>query len=93
MTTNYNNILVIVKHLIKYSKFIPINESHLTKDFVDIIIQKIISNHRLPGEFITNKGIIFVLQFFIIFIMKLRVNSKLSIAIYLQTDKQIKRFN
>ncbi len=58
---NYNSIFVIVKHLIKYNKFIPINEFYSIKDLADIVIWKIISNHGLPDEFVTNKGITFVL--------------------------------
>ncbi len=59
--TNYNNILIIIKRFIKYNKFIPINESYLVENLVDIIIWKIISNYRLPNKFIINKSIIFVL--------------------------------
>src|SRR6266566_3249264 len=59
----------------------------------DIIIRKIIHNYKLPNEFITNKNTTFVSQFFIILITRLKINNKLSIAFYLQTDKQIKRFN
>ncbi len=59
--TSYNNILVIIKHYIKYSKFIPINESYSVEDFADIIIQKVINNYRLLDEFIIDRDIIFVL--------------------------------
>ncbi len=80
---NYNNIFVIVKRFIKYSKFISANEFYLTKDFTDIIIRKIINNYRLLSEFVMNRSIIFALRFFTIFIAKLKVNSKLSIVFYL----------
>ncbi len=66
--TSYNSILVIIERLIKYSKFILINESYLTKDFIDIIVQEVVNNYRLPNEFIINKSTTFTLQFFIIFI-------------------------
>ena len=65
---NYNSIFVIVEYFIKYSKFILINESYLTKDFIDIIVQEVVNNYRLPNEFIINKSTTFTLQFFIIFI-------------------------
>src|SRR6266566_431221 len=84
---NYNSIFVIIERFIKYSKFIFINESYSTEDFVDIVIRKIINNYRLPDEFVTDRSTIFVFQFFIIFIVKLGVNSKLSTTFYLQTDK------
>ncbi len=35
---NYNNIFIIIERFIKYNKFIPINESYLIKDLVDIVI-------------------------------------------------------
>ncbi len=91
--TNYNNIFIIIKRLIKYNKFIPINKSHSIKDLVDIIIQEVINNYKLLDEFIINKNITFILQFFITFTTKLKVNNKLSITFYLQTNKQIERFN
>ena len=84
---NYNNIFIIVEYFTKYSKFIPINEFHLAKDFVDIIIQKIINNYRLPNKFITDRNITFAFKFFIIFTTKLKVNSKLFIIFYPQTNK------
>ncbi len=59
--TSYNSILVIMEYLIKYSKFILINESHLIEDLANIIIREIINNYKLLNEFITNKGITFVL--------------------------------
>ncbi len=80
---NYNNIFIIMERFTKYNKFIPVNESYLTKDLVDIIIQKIINNYRLPNEFITDKDTTFASRFFIIFIVKLKVNNKLSITFYL----------
>ena len=58
---SYNNIFVIIEYLIKYNKFIPINEFHLIKDLADIIVRKIINNYKLLNEFIINKNIIFVL--------------------------------
>ncbi len=84
---NYNNILIIIKHLIKYNKFIPINESHSIKDLADIVIREIINNYRLSDEFIIDKNITFVLQFFIIFITKLKVNNKLFTTFHPQIDR------
>ncbi len=80
---NYNSILVIIKYLIKYNKFILINESYLIEDFANIIIRKIINNYKLLNEFITNKSIIFILRFFTTFIIKFKMNNKFSIAFYL----------
>ncbi len=89
----YNNIFIIVKRFIKYNKFILVNEFHLIKDLIDTIIRKIINNYRLLNKFVTNKSITFALRFFIAFIIRFGINNKLSITFYLQTNKQIKRFN
>ena len=83
---NYNNIFIIVERFTKYNKFIPINESHSTEDLTDIIIRKVINNHRLPDEFVIDRNTIFTLHFFIILIVKLKVNNKFSIVFHLQTD-------
>ena len=80
---NYNNIFVIIKRFIKYNKFIPINESHLTEDLIDTVIRKIINNYRLSNEFIIDKSITFVSRFFITFITKLKVNNKFSTTFHL----------
>ena len=80
---SYNSIFVIVKHFIKYSKFILLNKSYLIEDLADIIVWKIINNYRLLDEFVINKGITFTLRFFIIFIIKLRINNKFFIVFYL----------
>ncbi len=90
---NYNNILVIIKRFTKYNKFILINEFHLIKDLANIVVRKIINNYRLSNKFVTDKSTIFISRFFTILIIKFGVNNKLSIAFYLQTDRQIKRFN
>ncbi len=81
--TSINSIFVIVERFIKYNKFIFINESYSVKDFVSIVIRKIISNHGLLDEFIIDKGTTFALRFFIIFIVKFGVNNKFSIVFYL----------
>ncbi len=54
---------------------------------MDIIIREVINNYRLLDEFVIDRSIIFILQFFIILIIKLGVNSKLSTVFYLQTDR------
>ncbi len=77
-----STLVIIIEHFIKYGKFIPTNKSHSVKDLTDIVIQKVINNHRLLNEFITNKDTTFVSHFFITFIIKLRINNKLSIAFY-----------
>ncbi len=81
--TNYNSILVIIKRFTKYNKFILINESYLVEDLIDIVIWEVINNYGLLDKFIINRGTTFALRFFIIFIIKLRMNNKFSIVFYL----------
>src|SRR6266566_1503218 len=81
---SYNSILVIIERLIKYNKFILVNKSYLIEDLVDIIIREVINNYRLLNEFIIDKNTTFILRFFITFITKLEMNSKLSIAFHPQ---------
>ncbi len=91
--TSYNNILVIIDRFTKYSKFIPVNKSHSTEDLADIVVRKIINNHKLPNEFIINRSTTFTSRFFITFTVKFKMNNKLSITFYPQTNGQIERFN
>ncbi len=81
--TNYNNILVIIDRFIKYSKFISINKFYSIEDLADIVIRKVISNHRLLDEFVTDRNTIFIFRFFIIFAVKLGINNKFSIVFHL----------
>ncbi len=81
--TSYDSILVIIEYFTKYSKFVSINESYSIEDLADIVIWEVINNYRLLDEFMIDKDIIFVLRFFIVFIVKLRVNSKCFIVFYL----------
>src|SRR6266699_1944314 len=91
--TNYNSILVIIDRLTKYRKFTSANESHSIEDLADIVIREVISNYKLLNEFVTDRGTIFAFRFFITFIVKLGVNSKLFIVFHLQIDRQIERLN
>ncbi len=79
---SYNSILVIMDRFTKYNKFTSANESHSIKDFADIVVREIISNHGLPDEFVTDKDTTFALQFFTILITKLGINSKLLTAFH-----------
>ncbi|SRR6266699_4720072 len=85
---SYNSILVIVDRFIKYNKFTSVNESQSIEDLIDIVIWEVISNYRLPNEFVIDKDITFAFRFFIVFIAKFGVNSKLSIVFHPQTNKQ-----
>ncbi len=80
---NYNSILVIIERFIKYDKFIFINESHSIKDLADIVVRKIINNHKFLDEFIIDRNTTFILRFFITFIIKFGMNNKLFIAFHL----------
>ncbi len=78
---------------IKYSKFIPINKSHLAEDLVDIVVREVINNYKLSNEFVIDRNTTFISRFFITFTSKLEVNNKLSTTFHPQTDRQIERFN
>ncbi len=45
------------------------------------------NNYKLSNEFITNESITFILQLFIIFITKLKINNKLSTTFHFQINK------
>ncbi len=78
---------------IKYGKFTSTNESHSAKDFADIVVREVISNHRLSNKFMIDRNTTFASKFFIALTAKLGVNNKFSTAFHPQTDGQIERFN
>lgn len=89
----YNSILVVTNQLMKYSYFIPYKESGTAEDLAFTILRIVICNHRLPDEWITDRGTWMTSKFWQALIAQLGINHKLSTAYHPQTDRQTKRLN
>jgi len=59
----FNSILIIVNRLIKYMMFISFRETATASVLMYIILQELISNHRLSKKFIINRDKLFTSKF------------------------------
>ena len=89
----FNSILMIVDWLTKYTMFISFRESATAPVLVYIILQELVSNHRLSKEFITDWDKLFTSKFWKTLTPELGIQHKLFTAYHSQTDGQIKRMN
>ena len=89
----FNSILMIVNWLTKYMMFILFRESATASVLMYIILQKLVSNHRLSKKFITDQDKLFTSKFWETLTAELGIQHKLFTAYHSQTDRQIKRMN
>ena len=85
----YDTILTITDMLTKYGKFISIQKKTNALTLANIITKKIIADHRLPDEWITDQDTRFTSQFWTILMKNLKVKHKASTAYHSQTDGQM----
>jgi len=69
----FDSILTIVNRLTKYTMFIPFKETVTAPVLAYIILQELISNHRLPKEFITDRDKLFTSKFWETLTAELRI--------------------
>ena len=77
----------------KYIMFISFKKTATTSVLIYVILQKLISNHRLLKEFITDKNKLIMNKFWEMFTAKLKIKHKLLTAYYSQTDEQSEWMN
>jgi len=84
----FNNILMIVNKLIKYTIFISFKETVTASVLMYIILQELVNNHKLLKEFIINKDKLFMSKFWKMFTTKFEIKQKMLTAYHSQTDEQ-----
>jgi len=89
----FDSILMIINRLIKYTMFISFKETVTTSILMYIILQELISNHRLLRKFIINRDKLFTSKFWKTLTAKLKIKWKMLTAYYSQTDRQSKWMN
>jgi len=89
----FNNILTIVKRLIKYIMFISFKETVTASILIYIILQELINNYKLLKKFIINRDKLYTSKFWKTLIVKLRIKWKMLTAYYLQMTEQSKWIN
>ena len=89
----YNSILVVMDRLIKYARFIPWREKESVDKLAKTMLKKIVSNHGILQNIISNKDKLFTSKFCNTWIRQLGTKVKLFTAYHPQTDGQTKKTN
>jgi hypothetical protein len=79
----FDSILTIVNRLIKYTMFISFKENVTASILMYIILQELISNHRLLKKFIINKDKLFMSKFWEILKAEFRIKHKMLMIYHL----------
>ena len=88
-----NVIMVVVDRLSKYYYFIPLKHPYSAKQVASIFLDRVVSKHRIPKSIITDRGKIFLSNFWKELFTTMGTILKRSTAFYPQTDGQMERVN
>ena len=89
----YDAILVVVDRLTKQAIYIPCHTTDDARAFTQLFINHVFSKHGLPSDIISDRGTLFVSEFWKELCKALGIESKLSTAYHPQTDGQTERVN
>ena len=88
-----NSILVVVDRFTKMSHFVPCSETMTSAQLADIFFENIVRLHGLPSDIVSDRGSIFVSQFWSSLAKNLNISRNLSTAYHPQSDGQTERIN
>ena len=91
--TTYDAIFVVINRLIKMTYYISITKTMIAKNFVEILIRKIIKFHDFSSSITTNKNSIFIVKYHDALCYVLKIKLKLFTIYHSQTNDQTKRQN
>jgi len=89
----FDSILTIVDRLTKYTMFISFKETATAPVLAYTILRKLINNHELSKEFITDRDKLFTSKFWEMLTAELKINHKMLTTYHPQTDGQSKWIN
>jgi len=93
LVQGYNSILVVVDQLTKMVHFIPTTEKTLAERLARLFRDNVWKLHGLPESIISDRGPQFAAGLMRELNEMLGIKSKLSMAFYPQTDRQMERVN
>ena len=88
-----DTVLVIVCRHTKGAKFVPTEETIAADECAYEVSKALMSEHRIPEEFITDRDKLFTSKYWDTFLAKLGVKKKLSTSFHPETDGQTERTN
>jgi len=93
LTQDYDSILVVVDRFTKMVHFVPMTEKTMADGLARLFRDNRWWLHGLPKSIILDRGLQFVAGLMRELNAMLEIQTKLSMAFYLQTDKQTERIN
>ena len=89
----HDSILVVVDRLTKMTHLIACNETITAQNLANLFINNVFKLHGIPEQIITDRGSLFMSQFWKHFTQVLQIQRKVSTAYHPQTDGQTERVN
>jgi hypothetical protein len=90
---NYDSILVVVDRFTKMAHFIPCLKTLTSGQLADLFLNNIVRLHGIPKDIVSDRGSIFVSQFWSLLMKNLQISQNISSAYHPQTDGQTERVN
>ena len=87
----YNAILIIVDCYSKHATYIWITKNITSSELVDVFIYKVVQQYGWPEGIISNRGSVFISEFWEAVCCGIKIKYYLSTAFYLQTNSQTER--
>jgi len=89
----FDNILMIVNKLIKYTMFISFKKIVTASVLMYIILWELINNHKLLKKFITDRDKLFMSKFWEMFTAKVEIKRKMLTVYHSQMNRQSEWIN
>jgi transposase InsO family protein len=89
----YDSIYVVCDHLTRAAHFIPCNKSIKAPELTWLFLDRIFCYHGLPESMISDRGGVFISQFWSELTHLLQVDARTSTAYHPQTDRLTERTN
>ena len=89
----YDAILVVVDCLTKQAIYVPCHTTDLARDFAKLFITHVFAKHGLPMDIVSDRGSLFISEFWKELCRILGIKSRLLTAYHPQMDGQTERTN
>jgi len=93
MINSFDSVLVVVDRFTKLAHLIPCSKNLTSAGLADLFLKDVVRLHGLPSDIVSDRGTIFVSQFWTTLMKSMGIQQKLSSSYHPQTDGQTERVN